>query len=134
MGIIYLGAPAISGDVCRDVYRLDGDHTALSAGQVQALSRWLDQHKSGWGPVLTPPGGKGIKFQVNLRHSDGAVTSVDFVAKALGAYSLVLTGPGKWAYRSRGGLLKSYAADRSISDQELAALQKMAGVALTPYP
>ena len=79
MGRVYLGAPAISGDVCRDVYRLDGDHTALSAGQLQALSRWLDQHRSGWGPVLTTPGAKGPNrnFVISLAFIAG------FVARAI---------------------------------------------------
>ena len=126
MGRIYIGAPVISGDICRDVYRLDSDHTALSARQLQALSCWLDQHRSGWGAVITPPGGEGIEFQANPRHSGGAVTSLDFIANGHGGYFLQLTGPGKWACRSFGGLFKSWAAIRTLSDREFAALQKIA--------
>ena len=126
MGRIYIGAPVTSGDVCRDAYRLDGEHSALSPGQLQALSRWLEQHKSGWEGMLTPASNERIQLQVALRHSDGAVTSVDFVAGARGGYYLRLTGPGKWACRSFGGLFRSWAATRALSDQEFAALQKIA--------
>jgi hypothetical protein len=36
---------------------------------------------------------------------------------------LLVTGPGKWAYQPFGGLFKSWAATRPLSDQELAMFE-----------
>jgi hypothetical protein len=126
-GEIDAATPVISGDVSTIASRQESGHTELSTERLQALSRWLERHRSGWQGTVTPPSSEPIQLQVNLRHSDGTVTSICFIAGAGGGYYLRLTGPGKWAYRSFGGIFKSWAATRALSDKELAVLQKIVG-------
>jgi hypothetical protein len=66
-----------------------------------------------------------VKLQIEIKHSDGRVTSISVVARANGGHYLRTTGPGKWACESFLGLWKSRAATRSLSDQELAALENL---------
>jgi hypothetical protein len=122
-GEIEIGTPLISGDVSG----IARSYTDLSSEQIQALSRWLEQHRSGWRGMLTEASSEPIQLQVNLKHRDGAITSVCVIARAGGGQSLRLTGPGTWAYRSFAGIFKSWAATRPLSDQELSVLQKMVG-------
>jgi hypothetical protein len=117
-GGINLGTPLISGDVAA----IGSSRTDLSAQQLQALSRWLEQHKSGWHGMITEASAEPGQLEVKLRHSDGAFTRVSVFG-----HHLRLTGPGTWAYQSWGGIFKSWAATRELSDQELAVLQKIVG-------
>jgi hypothetical protein len=117
----------ISGDVSTFASRQESGHTELSAERLQALSGWLDQHRSGWRGTVTPPSFEPVQLRVNLRHSDGTVTSISFIPDAGGGYYLRLTGPEKWAYRSFGGIFKSWAATRELSDKEFAVLRQIVG-------
>jgi hypothetical protein len=126
-GRIDIGTPVIAGDVSRIVSRQESGHVELSSEQLQALSRWLEQHRSGWQGMITEASSEPAQLGVNLRHSDGTVTSVYVIARLTGGHYLRLTGPGKWAYRSMGGVFKSWAATRELSDQELAALERIVG-------
>jgi hypothetical protein len=113
------GTPVISGQV--------SGRTELSSQQVQALSQWLEQHRTGWQGMITEASTEPTQLAVSLRHSDGAVTSISVVAQANGGHYLRLTGPGQWAYRSFGGIFKSWAAVRPLSDPELAELKTAVG-------
>lgn len=118
-GSISLGAPLISGDVTGS--------TELSPQQLQALSQWLEQHRSGWQGMITEASIEPIQLAISLRHSDGAVTSMFIIAQANGGHYLRLTGPGQWAYRSFGGILRSWAATRTLSEPELTQLETAVG-------
>jgi hypothetical protein len=120
-GGINIGTPVISGDVSGIAVR----HADLSSEQLQALSRWLEQHRSGWEGMFWEASNEPTQLQVSLKHSDGTVTTVCVIARAGGGHYLRLTGPGKWAYQSFGGIFKSWAATRELSDQEFAVLQKI---------
>jgi hypothetical protein len=119
-GSISIGTPLASGEV--------SGHTELSSQQLQVLSQWLEHHRSGWqGMITEAPIGEPVELTVSLTHSDGAVTSIIVIARPSGAHYVRLTGPGQWAYRSFGGILKSWAAIRALSDPELAELETAAG-------
>jgi hypothetical protein len=75
--------------------------------------------------MITEATSEPVQLHMTLKHHDGAVTSLSVVAQANGAHYLLMTGPGKWAYESFLGLWKSWAAKRSLSDQELAALETL---------
>lgn len=125
-GGIYLGSPVISGDFSSGQ---DARRTQLSPQQLHALSGWLEKHRSGWSGMVTPASTEPIQLQVNLRHSDGVATSLCVIAGAGGGHYLRLNAPGKWAYRSVGGIFKSGAATRPLTDEELSVLQKIVGAA-----
>lgn len=122
-GGISVGTPLTSGDASRSVSRQESGHTGLSSEQLQALSHWLEHHRSGWQGMISEASGEPIQLQVNLKHSDGGITSLCVIVQANGGHYLRLTGPGKWAYRSFGGIVKSWAATRPLSDPELAELE-----------
>jgi hypothetical protein len=127
-GDIDIEKPLMSVDVDKFENRQNTGHTDLSRDQLQALSHWLEQHRSGWQGMITPGSSEPVQLGVNLRHSDGSATSLCVIARAGGGYYLRVSGPGKWAYQSLGGIFKSWAATRPISDQELAALQNLIGI------
>jgi hypothetical protein len=127
-GKIETGAPVISGDVSTFVNRQEGGHTELSTERLQALSGWLEQHRSQWRGMVTPASSEPVQLQVDLRHSDGAVTSISLISGTHGGHYLRLTGPEKWAYRSFGGIFKSWAAIRFLSGKELTSLQRIVGI------
>jgi hypothetical protein len=122
-GDIQIGTPLISGDVSRTVNRQDTNHANLSSRQLQALAGWLGNHQSGWSGMAMEATNEPSSLQVTLRHSDGATTSICVIDQLNGGHYLRVSGPGKWAYRSFGGLSKSRAATRPLSDQELAAFE-----------
>jgi hypothetical protein len=126
-GDISIGTPLVSGSVETLEERHTTGHTDLSLDQLQALSRWLEQHRSGWQGMVTPATGEPVQLGMHLNHSDGRTTSIALIARARGGYYLRLTGPDKWAYRSFLGIWKSWAATRSLSDQELVALRNLVG-------
>ena len=94
-GGISLGTPLVSGDSYTIVSGQGIGRTSLSSGQLRALASWLGHHLSGWG------------------------------AQANGGHYLRLTGPGQWGYQSFGGIFKSWAATRPLSDQEWAELESL---------
>jgi hypothetical protein len=128
-GSIEIGLPVISGDVSTFENRQSTSHTDLSQKQLQALSHWFEQNRSGWRGMITPATSEPVQFRVNLRHSDGGITSMSVIVRAGGGRYLRLAEPGTWAYRSFGGILKSWAATRPLSDQELSLLLKVVGAA-----
>jgi hypothetical protein len=81
--------------------------------------------------MITEASIEPIQLAVSLRHSDGGVTSISVIAQAKGGHYLRLTGPGQWAYRSFGGIVKSWAATRSLSDPELAQFETVVGASHT---
>jgi hypothetical protein len=122
---INMGTPLVSGDVSRFVSRQETGRTDLSPKQLQGLASWLENHQSGWHGMITEASSEPAQLQLKLKHSDGAVSSISVIAEANGGHYLLITGPGKWAYESFFGFWKSWAATRSISDQELAALENV---------
>jgi hypothetical protein len=126
-GSIDAGTPLISGNVETSEGRHSAARTDLSPDQLRALSRWLEQHRSGWQGMVTPAGSEAAQLGVNLNHSDGSCTAMAVIARAGGGHYLRLAGPHKWAYRSFLGIFKSWAATRPLSDQELAALRNLVG-------
>jgi hypothetical protein len=126
-GSITIGTPLILGDVDTYENRHATGDLDLSPDQLQAISRWLDQHQSGWHGMITPVSSEPAELQLTLKHSDGGTTHMSIIARAGGGHYLRLTGPGTWAYRSFAKLFKSWAATRPMSDQELAALRSLVG-------
>jgi hypothetical protein len=126
-GAINMGTRLISGDVSSFLNRQETGHTGLSSEQLQALAGWLEHHRSGWQGMITEASLEPIQLQVTLKHDDGAITSMCVIAEANGGHYLRVSGPGKWAYQSFGGIFKSWAATRPISDQELAAFENLVG-------
>ena len=102
-------------------------HGTLSAGQLHNLTLWLDQHSSHWHPLSGDASSEPIRLLVTLRHEGGGVASLSVVARADGTHYLTLTGPGRWAYRSYGGLFKSRTARRELSTPDFAALRELLG-------
>jgi hypothetical protein len=127
-GSIEIGLPLVSGDISNFENR-QRESLDLSAAQLQAMSHWLEQHKSGWQEIVMPATNEPIQLEVNLKHSDGGITSMCVIAQADGRHYLRVIGPGTWAYRSFAGIFKSWAATRSLSDQELTALLKILSAA-----
>ena len=125
-GAIDIGTPLISGDVSTFGNRQETGPTDISPDQLQTLARWLEEHRSGWDGMVTPATSEPVELRVNLKHSGGSTTTISVIARASGGHYLRLTGPGTWAYRSFGGILKSWAATRPLSDQDLAWLRNIA--------
>jgi hypothetical protein len=126
-GVLNFGTPVISGDVAQ----FDGARAmsprVLSRGQLQGLTLWLGLHRSAWrGTGASAPGGQHL-LRLNLKDAEGKSASVDVVAKARGGAVLRLTSSDTWSYKSFGGLLKSAAAAQSLSDEDLAVLEKVLG-------
>jgi len=128
-GSIDIGLPVMSGDVSTFEHRQRTGPIDLSPKQLQALSQWLEQHRSGWQGMVTPATSEPIQLEVTLKHSDGGTTSICVIDAAGGGHYLRVTGPGEWAYRSIGGIYRSRAATRPLSDKELAALLSIASTA-----
>jgi hypothetical protein len=125
-GDIRLGTPLVSGEVVRFASRQEISRTALSSTQLQGVANWLERHQSGWAGMITPASpSEPALMTVNLRHSDGTITSLSVLTRVDGARYLRLTGPGKMAYDSFFGLVKSWAATRSLSVQELTAFEDL---------
>jgi hypothetical protein len=124
-GSIDVGGPLVSGSVITTENK-DRISQDLTSGQLQSLSQWLDQHRSGWQGMVTPASSEPRRLEIRLKHSDGSTTSVCVIDRAGGGHYVRLTGPGTWAYRSWGGIVKSWAAVRPLSDLDLVALTSIA--------
>jgi hypothetical protein len=105
------------------------EQRTLSSEKLQALSRWLEQGRSGWqGEMTEASRNEEVELRIDLKHSNGSATSIFIVDRVGGGHFLRLTGPGTWAYQSFAGLYKTWAAFRLISDTDLRALQNLIGV------
>jgi hypothetical protein len=125
-GDINLGTPLVSGIVSKLVNRQKTGQAELSSLQLQGLADWLASHRSGWQGMTTDATSEPAELEINLRHFDGTISSIAVIAQSNGGRYLRITGPGKWAYESFHGTWRSWAATRTISDQELAALERLA--------
>jgi hypothetical protein len=119
----------VSGEVLSYVDGRELSRRSLSPDQLQQLTQWLDQHRSGWQGMLaeTPPSSTRIELQI--KDQDGGMTSVLAITPPNGGRYLLVHGPGKWAYQSYGGFIKSWAAARRLSDRDFSILQNLAGKA-----
>jgi hypothetical protein len=125
-GSIDMGAPLTSGDAVSFENRHESARRTLSPEQLEQMAHWLKTHRSGWSGMLTEATNEPIALSVDLSHSDGRVTSLAFIVHD-GVRYLRLTGPGRWAWRSVAGLMKSWAATRPLSAQELTELKRTVG-------
>jgi hypothetical protein len=125
---INIGASLVSGSVTTFESRQAKSHKDLSRGQLQMLSHWLERHRSEWHGMTAEASDEPIPLQLKLIDNDGKTASIDVVARMDGSYYLRLVSSDKWSYRSFGGLVKSWAATRPLSDREYEALQRLLGL------
>lgn len=116
------GMPLESGEVVTFENRQEATREALSPDQLRALSAWFEQHRSGWHGLITPASTEPTQMQLSLKHTDGRQTFVSVIVQANGDRYLLLTSSYKWAYRSPGGIFKSWAAALPVSDQDFTML------------
>jgi hypothetical protein len=126
-GDINIETPLVSGDVAKFDIGKETSPRELSRGQLQALSLWLELHRSNWHGMSTEGSSEPRSLQLNLKDKEGKAVSIGVIAGADGRHYLCLISSDKWSYRSFGGLLKSRAAARPVSDRELVVLQKILG-------
>lgn len=79
-GSIDVGTPLISGELSRFADHRETDRVSLSADQLQALSTWLEHHRSGWQGMLTEASTHPGQLEWILKHRDGATTHIDVMA------------------------------------------------------
>ncbi len=126
-GTIRVDTSFSSGDLFTYINRQENSHAGLSSEQLNGLVSWLQQHRSGWHGMITESSSESVLRLVNLKSSDGAITSICIVAQADGGHYLRVTGLGQWAYQSFGGFFKSWAATHAMSESEFAAMDGMLG-------
>jgi hypothetical protein len=126
-GDINIGTPLVSGDVAKFDIGKETNPRELSRGQLQALSLWLELHRSNWHGTRSEGSSEPRSLQLNLKDREGKAVSIGVIAGANGHHYLCLISSDKWSYRSFGGLVKSRAAARPVSDRELVMLQKILG-------
>ena len=124
-GDIEAAAGVTSAEFTQFQDRRETAHVTLSSTQLHDLTLWLEQHHAHWRGLLTEESSEPTLLLLSLRHADGGVSTLSVKARLGGGYYLMLTGPGRWAYRSLGGLYKSWAATRSLSDPDFAALREL---------
>jgi hypothetical protein len=129
---IEFGTHVVAGDVATLQDRHETSRRELSQPQVQALSRWLDRHKSGWQGMITESSSEPRCLRFSLKDGDGKLGSIEVVAGVHGDYLQFRTSSEKWSYRSFGGLFKSWAATRALSPEELDQLEQAVGLSSTP--
>lgn len=125
---IEFGTPLVSGDVATLEGRYETSRRELSQPQVQALSGWLDRHKSGWHGMITESTSEPRCLQFLLKDADGKLGSIEVVAGVHGDYLQFHSSSEKWSYRSLGGLFKSWAGMRALSLEELSQLEQVVGL------
>jgi hypothetical protein len=128
---IEFGTPLVSGDVATLEDRHETSRRELSQPQVQALSRWLDRHKSGWHGMITESSSEPRCLQFLLKDADGKLGSIEVVAGVHGDYLQFHSSSEQWSYRSLGGLFKSWAGTRALSLEELNQLEQAVGLSST---
>lgn len=114
-----------SGEAVAFENRHEVGRQALSPDQLQSLSQWFGEHRSGWHGLITPASSEPGELQLRFNDTDGKSTVVNVIAQADGHRYLRVTTSDTWAYVSRGGLFKSWAAARPISADELDDLQAL---------
>jgi hypothetical protein len=119
------GAPLVSGEATLYQGRQEVGHVALSPSQLDALSQWLDGHRRGWHAMITEATNEPGLLSLSLKHTDHKTTFVNVVTRQDGSHYALLFGSDKWSYSSFAGLVKSWAATRSMTDQDVAALQHL---------
>jgi len=119
--------PLVSGAATAYENRKAIERVTLKKDQLEALSRWLEQHQRAWGAHITEPSSEPVSIALDLAQVDGKTEQVDVVAAARGGHYLRLSlGPGvRWAYRSFGGILKTRYARQSIEESDLATLRRL---------
>jgi hypothetical protein len=126
-GEIEAAAGVTSAEFTQFQDRRESAHVTLSPTQLHDLTLWLEQHHAHWRGMATDATSEPTALLLSLRHADGGTSTLSVKARRGGGYYLMLTGPGRWAYRSLGGLYKSWAATRSLSDPDFAALRELLG-------
>jgi len=124
---INIGIPLVSGDVTTFESGQEKSHKELSRAQLQMLSHWFDRHRSEWHGMTTEASNEPIPLQLKLKDNDGKIASIGVIAQSDGSHYLRFGSSGKWAFKAYGGLVKSSAATRPLSDKEFVALQKILG-------
>jgi len=124
-GSVHLRTPLTSGEASRFVNHQEASHNVLPPAQLQALSVWLENHRSGWSGMVTPPSNERIELNLALKQSNGSDAWLVIVAKANGEHYLRITTSADWVYESAGGLIKNSAATRPLSDQDKTEIEKL---------
>lgn len=124
-GSIDVGTPLVSGQAVTFENQREVRQTELSPFQLQALFHWLERNRSGWQGAAADASPEPRQLQLTLTHSDGKITSISVFDRPDGSHYLRLVGPDRWAYKTFGGLLKSAAAARALSEKDLNMLQKL---------
>jgi hypothetical protein len=115
---INIGTSLVSGDVT--TFERSGrekGHRDLSRGQLQMLSHRFDRHRSEWHGMTPEASDEPIPLQLKLKDNDGKTASIGVIARADGSHYLRFVSSGKWSFKSFGGLVKSAAATRPLSDK-----------------
>lgn len=120
-----LGTPLVSGEVVTFKNRQEVSREALLPNQLSAVTRWFERHQSGWHGMITEASSEPTQLHLSLKHADGKAIFVSVVVRTNGERYLLLSSSDKWAYQSFGGMFKSWAATRSLSDQEFTTLQNL---------
>ena len=125
---IAMGTPLVSGEVATLEDRHETSRKDLSQAQLQELSEWLVQHKSGWHEMITGASSEPTVLAFSLKDATGKTGSIAVVVRTNGSHYLRFNSSSqRWSYRSFGGLFKSWAAMRALSAGELDQLLRMAG-------
>jgi hypothetical protein len=119
------GRPLESGELLTFEDGREATREVLSPEQLAALSGWFEKHRSGWYGLITPASAEPTEIRLNLKHTDGKATRVSVIVQPDGGRYLRLTTSDVWAYRSPGGIFKSWAAARKVSDQDFKTLMDL---------
>ncbi len=124
---INIGTSLVAGDVTTFDGGQENGHKELSRGQLLVLSNWFDRHRSGWHAMTTEAAGEPMPLQLKLKDNGGRIATVGVIARTDGSHYLRFVSSDKWSFRSFGGLVKSWAATRPLSDREFGVLKKTLG-------
>ena len=129
LGGVPLSPPLVCADVAFIENRHEVSRTPLSLAPLQALTLWLEQRKSKWHGMLTEATNEPRALRFSLRDASGDTGSIALVARHDGGYDLQFHSDSqKWSYRSFGGLFGSWAANQSLSTQDLNQLRRAVGL------
>lgn len=124
---INIGTSLVAGNVTIFESGQEKGHKDLSRGQLQMLAHWFDRHRSEWRAMTTEASDEPIPLQLQLKENDGKISFIGLIARTDGSHYLRFMSSGKWSFKSFGGLVKSSAATRPLSDKEFAVLQRILG-------
>jgi hypothetical protein len=119
------GMPLESGEVVIFENGHEVTREPLSPDQMRMLAAWFEQHRSGWHGLVAPASAEPAQLQLSMKHTDGKYTSVSAIARPSGGHYLRLTSSEEWAYRSFGGVFKSWAAALQVPEQDFETLQNL---------